>query len=88
MEWIGTIFLLGQYMRKVSPDILERVKAELGELDRQFIEIDGKRLKPSQCYRFDVNPAHVLFNTNCPDELKKKIHAILSKHLTFNEGRS
>lgn len=88
MEWIGTIFLLVQYMRKVSPDILERVKAELGELDRQFIEIDGKRLKPSQCYRFDVNPAHVLFNTNCPDELKKKIHAILSKHLTFNEGRS
>ena len=88
MEWIGTIFLLVQYMRKVSPDILERVKAELGDLDRQFIEIDGKRLKPSQCYRFDVNPAHVLFNTNCPDELKKKIHAILSKHLTFNEGRS
>lgn len=75
-------------MREFSPDILEKVKAELGELDRQLVKIDGKHLKPSQCYRFDVNPAHVLFNTNCPDELKKKVHAILSKHLTFNEGRS
>ena len=75
-------------MRKITRDMLERVKAELGELDRFYVEIDGKKLKPSQCYRFDVDPAHILFNTNCPDELKKKVHSILSKYLTINESRS
>ncbi|MGZ8517451.1 MAG: hypothetical protein ACXWWD_08880, partial [Chitinophagaceae bacterium] len=67
-------------MRGLSPDILEKIKAELGELDRQFVEIEGKRLKPSQCYRFDLDPAHILFNTNCPDDLKKKVQSILSKY--------
>ncbi len=66
----------------MSDDMLEKVKAELGELDRFYVEIDGKRLKPSQCYRFDVDPAHVLFNTNCPDELKKKVQSILSKYVS------
>ena len=68
-------------MRRTSNDMLEKLKAELGELDRFHVEIDGKRLKPSQCYRFDIDPAHVLFNTNCPDELKKKVQSILSKYL-------
>ena len=63
-------------MRRTSNDMLEKLKAELGELDRFHVEIDGKRLKPSQCYRFDIDPAHVLFNTNCPDELKKKVQSI------------
>lgn len=75
-------------MRRMSDDMLEKVKAELGDLDRFYIEIDGKRLKPSQCYRFDVDPAHVLFNTNCPDELKKKVQSILSKYIKGNESRS
>jgi hypothetical protein len=75
-------------MRGISYDIIEKVKAELGELDRFYVEIDGKRLKPSQCYRFDVDPAHVLFNTNCPDELKKKVQSILSKYIKINESRS
>ena len=67
-------------MRRLAPDMLEKVKVELGELDRHFIEIDGKKLKPSQCYRFEADPAHILFNTNCPDDLKQKIQAILSKY--------
>ncbi|MGZ8511700.1 MAG: hypothetical protein ACXWV6_11345 [Chitinophagaceae bacterium] len=74
-------------MRGLTPDILEKVKAELGELDRQFVEIEGKRLKPSQCYRFDLDPAHILFNTNCPDDLKKKVQSILSKYLSSDESR-
>ncbi len=74
-------------MRDLSPEILEKVKAELGELDREFVQIDGKRLKPSQCYRFDLDPAHVLFNTNCPDDLKKKVQSILSKYLRPDESR-
>lgn len=76
-------------MRKtLSPEILEKVKAELGELDLHLVEIDGVKLKPSQCYRFEADPAHVLFNTNCPDGLKQKIQSIFSKYTTFNEGRS
>lgn len=74
-------------MRDLSPEILEKVKAELGELDREFVQIDGKQLKPSQCYRFDLDPAHVLFNTNCPDDLKKKVQSILLKYLRTDESR-
>ena len=66
-------------MRRLTPDMLEKVKVELGELDRHFIEIGGKKLKPSQCYRFEADPAHILLNTNCPEDLKQKIQAILSK---------
>jgi hypothetical protein len=67
-------------MRRLAPDMLEKVKAELGELDRHLVEIDGKKIKPSQCYRFEADPAHILFNTNCPEDLKQKIQAILSKY--------
>jgi hypothetical protein len=67
-------------MRRLAPDMLEKVKAELGELDRHLVEIGGKKLKPSQCYRFEADPAHILFNTNCPEDLKQKIQAILSKY--------
>jgi hypothetical protein len=75
-------------MATLNSEILEKVKAELGELDRSLVEIDGIKLKPSQCYRFDVDPAHVLFNTNCPDELRRKVQSILSKYIKADEGRS
>jgi len=74
------------YMRKsLSRDALEKIQSELGELDRRFVEINGKRLKPSQCYRFEVDPAHILFNTNCPDGLKKQIQSILNKYFRADE---
>jgi len=69
----------------LSWDIVEKVKAELGELDRHYVEINGKRLKPSQCYRFEADPTHILFNTNCPEGLKKKIQSILAKYIPANE---
>ena len=76
-------------MSKSLPvDLMEKLKFELGELDRHFVEIDGRQLKPSQCYRFEVDPAHVLFNTNCPEGLKEKIQAILSKYIVSDETRS
>jgi len=71
--------------QSLSWDALEKVKAELGELDRHFVEINGKRLKPSQCYRFVEDPAHILFNTNCPEGLKKKIQSILTKYIRTDE---
>ena len=68
-------------MRKsLSPDTVRRLKSELGELERELVQIDGRHLKPSQCYRFNVDPVHVLFNTNCPDSLKKKINSIIARY--------
>ena len=52
---------------------LTRIQNELRALDEHNIEVDGKQLKPSQCYRVGVSPAHILFNTNCPDSIKQKV---------------
>ena len=65
--------------------LIQRLKVELGELERDMINIDGKMMKPSQCYHLDLDPVHVLFNTNCPDTLRDKIQTILSKHLKPGE---
>lgn len=74
-------------MRKsLPPSLLEKVKFELGQLDRHVVEIDGKIFKPSQCYRFNADPAHLLYNTNCPDGLRQKVQAILSKYIVTNES--
>jgi hypothetical protein len=74
-------------MRKsLSPDRIKKKKEELGELERELVQIDGKHLKPSQCYRFNVDPVHVLFNTNCPDSLKKKINSIIAKYTKSEES--
>jgi hypothetical protein len=70
----------------IKQEIVDRVKAELGELDRELVQIDGKHLKPSQCYQFHANPTHVLFNTNCPDTLKERINSIIAKYIQKDEG--
>ena len=49
---------------------LQQLKSALLDLDRELIDIDGIKLKPSQCYRLETDPAHVFFNTNCPQALK------------------
>jgi hypothetical protein len=64
------------------PDyIRNQVQAELDQLDLDMVTIDGKQLKPSQCYHFGSDPAHVLFNTNCPDELRRRVQAIMAKYI-------
>jgi hypothetical protein len=65
---------------------LTQLKTELDELDREFVDVDGIKLKPSQCYRMETNPAHVLFNTNCPDSLKDRINALMVKYLPKDES--
>jgi hypothetical protein len=72
--------------RQLDQQIVEKLKAELGELDRDAVIIDGIHLKPSQCYHFDTDPVHVLFNTNCPDSLKEKVQAILLKYTPPDES--
>lgn len=60
---------------------------ELDQLDNFIININGKRLYPSQCYRFLHDPPHVLFNTNCPAGLTQKIQEIVEKY-TVEENYS
>ena len=72
-----------------NTEIDNKLKAALDELDQEWVEIDGAKVKPSQCYHVDANPPHVLFNTNCPDSLKQKIQEILSHYTGYtdsNEG--
>ena len=73
--------------KEYAAGIFEKVRAELDELDSNLVDVDGKKLRPSQCYRFEMDPLHVLFNTNCPEGLKEKIQAIISKYLNSNESQ-
>jgi hypothetical protein len=58
----------------------EQFQQELEALDKETIEVDGKQLKPSQCYHIGIDPTHILFNTNCPATLKDRINAILERY--------
>ena len=70
----------------ITPEYLEMLKAELRDLDQQYVNIGRRKMRPSQCYRIDINPIHLLFNTNCPDELKRKLEAIVSKYTGKDES--
>lgn len=67
-------------MHPYSKTSLTELKKDLDLLDRQMIEVNGKPMKASQCYHLETDPAHLLFNTNCPQDLKSKIEEILSKY--------
>lgn len=69
-------------------DPVNALEQELAALDEMLVQVDGKELKPSQCYRFETDPVHMMFNTNCPDELKNKVQAILSRHIPGYESSS
>ncbi|MBC7875358.1 MAG: hypothetical protein H7Y01_15260, partial [Ferruginibacter sp.] len=51
---------INQHPQPISPGVIEELRSELNDLDQELIEIDGHRLKPSQCYHFDVDPVHML----------------------------
>ena len=66
-------------------DPVNLIEQDLAQLDETPVLLDGKLIKPSQCYKFSGNPLHVLYNTNCPDDLMGKIEAIMLKHKPANE---
>lgn len=72
----------------IDPTALYQLKSELADLDRDWIEIEGARLKPSQCFHLGTDPVHVLFNTNCPDSLRERVQTILSKYIPDESGAS
>ena len=53
---------------------------ELEKLDEELIEVDGRKMKPSQCYHIGLDPIHILYNQNCPESLKDKINSILKRY--------
>jgi hypothetical protein len=67
-------------MKTQTGTVFNNVLAELKELDKESVEFDGIRMKPSKCYMFSLNPPYILFNTNCPDSLREKLLAILRKY--------
>jgi hypothetical protein len=67
-------------MRAMDYAVYEQFLAELADLDEQTIIVEGKELRPSQCYHLGVDPAHILFNTNCPASLKTRLNALLVKY--------
>ena len=54
---------------------------ELNLLDAEDVSLNGMKLRPSQCYHFEKDPYHLLFNTNCPDSLKERVQSIVKKYL-------
>jgi hypothetical protein len=67
---------------------LNQLRAELESLDTDLVRVDNTWLKPSQCYHVGTDPGHILFNTNCPDQLKEKVQSILLKYFPGDESRS
>ena len=75
-------------MEKVSTTVIDSIRAELNHLDDEMVRVDDRMLKPSQCYRIELDPVHVLFNTNCPEALRCKVQSILSKYIPGVEDRT
>jgi len=59
---------------------------ELKKLDEHPVLLNGQPVKANTCYRISGNPPQVLYNTNCPDELKEQIEAILLKYRSRESG--
>ena len=63
--------------KKEKMDILKRpidkLRDDLDTLNREWQDLDGTNLSASQCYHFETDPPHFLYNLNCPDNLKQKL---------------
>lgn len=59
----------------------EQIKKALDALDGRSITVGDARLAPSQCYRYSLDPLHLLFNTNCPDDLRHEVNAVFARYL-------
>ena len=73
---------------KIIKEYEQLLQEELKMLDSQEITLNGSLVKPSQCYHWESDPAHLLYNTNCPPDLKQKLKDIIAKYTDSNEGHS
>jgi hypothetical protein len=67
---------------------IAKLKMALDELDNIPVYLDGHQLKPSQCYHLELNPPHVLFNTNCPENIRERVNRIFQQFIQQYETGS
>jgi len=65
----------------------DSLRDELDALNRDWRDIEGSPLSATQCYHFESNPPHFLFNVNCPASLEQKLKDLLTKYFPENENR-
>ena len=59
---------------------MDSLRDDLDILNKEWRNIEGTPLSASQCYHFETDPPHFLFNLNCPDNLRQELNDLLSKH--------
>ena len=59
---------------------LDNLRDDLDQLNKDWRDIEGSPLSASQCYHFESDPPHFLFNLNCPDNLRQELNSLLFKH--------
>jgi hypothetical protein len=64
---------------------IDGLRDDLDSLNRDWRDIEGSNLSANQCYHFETDPPHFLYNTNCPENLQKKLEVLLQKYFPSNE---
>ena len=68
----GIYFHKQLFMELPSKANLNKLLTELEVINEEVVEVDGRLLKAGQCYRYEISPPHVLFNTDCPEFTEAK----------------
>jgi hypothetical protein len=66
---------------------IDQLREDLDRINRVWMNIDGTELSANQCYHFETDPPHFLFNINCPETLQQKLKDILHKYFPGDENR-
>ncbi len=66
---------------------IDQLRTDLDEINRKWRDMENSELSASQCYHFETDPPHFLFNLNCPDDLKSKLNELLNKYFPKRESR-
>ena len=59
---------------------IDSLRDDLDLLNKEWRNIEGTPLSANQCYHFETDPPHFLFNLNCPDNLRRELNDLLLKY--------
>jgi hypothetical protein len=59
---------------------IDHLRDDLDLLNKEWRDIEGSPLSANQCYHFETDPPHFLFNMNCPDNLRHELYDLLLKY--------
>jgi hypothetical protein len=65
---------------------LDSLRDDLDLLNKEWRDIKGSLLSANQCYHFESDPPHFLYNMNCPDTLRQQLNNLLLKHFPEHEN--